>query len=130
MKGKSADDSPNFTIKKTLTSRDAVALLLGAFPSLPKDVGEELSFDESHYVFARFADEVLHRMRDDVFFPAACNFISRLAESRDSFLTDILVTSFFESVVYHPDLSSKMKGYLGARAKELLQSVERHLLGK
>ena len=122
------EKTTDFVIKKTLTSPEAVSLLIETFPWLPNAVGEELDPAESHYVYARFADEIQRRQNDESFLRQACDFVSHLAEVHDSFLTDILVTSFFESVAYDRTLATRMKPCLSPTANDLLEAVERHLL--
>ena len=130
MDAKSEENTPNFIIKKTLTSPEAVSLLIEKFPWLPGALEEELDLDESYYAFDRFGDEVLRRMHDEAVFQSACDFITELAEAGDASLTGLLVTTVLETAAYNPDLSANMRGRLGPTAKDLLEAVESHVSGK
>jgi hypothetical protein len=89
-------------------------------------LGEELEPEESHYAYGRFADEMLRRMNDEAFFQPGREFISELADTHDSYLTEILVITVLQTVAFNPELSSKMNRCPGVAAKDVLQAVEQH----
>ncbi len=127
-----ADHEPNFIIRKTWTPIEAVSLLIRRFPVV-LDLGEsesELKQVGPYYAYANFAGRILPDLSDKSVRNSVVKFIDELAESQDSLLEDVLITSVLEKIAEDPERSHEIRLELQQKGAELLRKVEEEMFGR
>jgi len=121
-----ADHKPNFIIRKTCTPVEAVSLLVRRFPVV-LDLGEtksELEQQGPYYAYANFASRILADLNDKSVRDSVVKFIDELAESQDTLLEDVLITSILEKIAEDPELSHNIRLELQQKGAGMLRRVE------
>lgn len=124
-------NQPNFILKRTFTASEAVSLLTQRFPILSQTFStEELKFDEPFSAYERLGSLVHDRFQDEPFLRTVAAFIDELASSDDPLLENVLNVSLLEKIAEEPTVASALKAYIGPKAADLLQSIEKEVFGR
>jgi|SRR3954447_3684353 hypothetical protein len=123
---------PDFTLVRTFTPAEALALLVKRFPLVVQlgESEEELSETGPYYAYGVFASEAAGRAADPEFVRELARFANELAQSGDPLLRDLLITTIFEELAVDPELAARLKNFLGLKARELLDAVEQDWFGR
>lgn len=115
-----------------MDASEAVSLLLNRFPVVRQLVGsaDDLNLAPPFYAYERFAGEIHHRVNDETFMISVGEFINELADTNDPLLENVLWVTILEKIAEDPLVSTRTKGYLGLKAKEMLEEVEREFYGR
>ena len=122
----------NFTILPD-ARKGAVDLAFETFPELSDSFdispGDDLR-EGVTIVYDSLSAEMVRRWNEEPFRKRSCDFMDRLAESRDSLLEELLVICLLEKLAEDTTLAKQAKECLGAKAAAFLTGVEREMFGR
>jgi hypothetical protein len=122
---------PDFTIARTKTPQEVIALLLERFPVVGTIARlDELYLAAPFHAYECFAAYVRKRTADRNFLQSVGSFITEMADSNDPLIGDVLVTSLLEGIAEDPDAAERLSGLISEKAGRLLTDVERKIYGR
>lgn len=122
-------EGPGFIWTKTLSSSEAVTMLIGKFPFMQQLIDED-DFELPYAAYECFASEAHRRTQDPAFMKSVGAFIDELADSSDPLLRDILWVSVLGKIAEEPLVALESKKYINPKAAAMLDEVERGYYGR
>jgi len=108
----------------TLTSTDAVSLLVSGFPTLKPIIDEDELWASPHIAYGLLATELLGK-EDSSLLNSAAAFIDELANSGDKLIEELLVIDILEGIAQDPKIARRLKTKIGSKSAAFLERVER-----
>ncbi len=125
------ENTVNFVIVPTMTSRELVCLLLERFPDVRELVcPDQDCFELSTIVYDSFATIVLERVDDPRFIQSVAFFIDELAEKKDRSVQEVLIVCLLEGIAANEKVARKIERTMTPHSRSLLHEVESKIYGR